>query len=261
MLDLPRIGLGTWQTFDVDPSQYEVRAALLREFVTLGGVMVDASPMSGRSEEAVGAVRGVADPDNRLFIATKVWTRGRDAGIAQMEQSLHRLRASRIDLMQVHNLVDVHTQLRTIREWQAAGRVRYVGITHYAASAHRDVGRVLEAEALDALQINYSVAEREAEARLLPLAAERGVAVIVNRPFAEGALLRRLNRREVPPWAAELGCTTWAALLLKFVLAHPAVTCAIPATASLAHLRANMAALQGPMPDAAWRARIAEAAS
>lgn len=258
--EVPAIGLGTWQSFDVGPADYSSRITVLREFVSRGGRLVDSSPMYGRSETAIGAMRADADPDGRLILATKVWTRGRREGRRQMEESFRKLRADVIDLMQVHNLVDVETHLETLAEWKAEGRVRYVGVTHYTASAHRAVADVLERHPVDVLQINYSVAEREAEQRLLPLALERGIDVIVNRPFAEGALLRRLERRALPAVAAEIGCATWSELLLKFVCSHPAVTCAIPATSSVEHLRANMRALDGPQPDAAQRAKIAEAA-
>lgn len=257
---LPPLGLGTWQSFDIDPIRYAERAQVLQEFVTLGGRLIDSSPMYGRAEAAVGELSETADPDRRLFLATKVWTTGREAGIAQMNQSFRRLRTARIDLMQVHNLVDVHTHLATLREWQESGRVRYIGVTHYAAAAHGAVAAVLETEPVEFVQINYSVAEPEAEQRLLPLARDRGIRVIVNRPFAEGALLRRLHRRPLPGWAGDIGCTTWAQLLLKFVLSHPAVTCAIPATASVEHLRDNMAALQQPWPDGQQRRQIAAAA-
>ncbi len=257
---VPVIGLGTWQTFDVGPETYAARERVLREFADLGGTLVDASPMYGRAEEAVGALAERLALRPRLFLATKVWTRGRTAGIQQMEQSFRRLRTDVIDLMQVHNLVDVHTHLETLRDWKASGRVRYVGITHYTASAHAAVAEVLEGAPVDVVQINYSVHEREAETRVLPMAEERGIAVIINRPFAEGALMRRLANRPLPEWASAIDCRSWAELLLKFVISHPAVTCVIPATASPAHLRDNMRAMHGPMPDADLRARIAAAA-
>jgi diketogulonate reductase-like aldo/keto reductase len=258
--DVPPIGLGTWQTFDVGPARFAQCQRVLAAFVERGGRLVDSSPMYGRAEEAVGAIREQADPEQRLFLATKVWTTGRDEGMRQMEASFRKLKADVIDLLQVHNLVDVRTHLATLREWKADGRIRYIGITHYTASAYRDVAATLEREPVDCLQINYSVSEREAARRLLPLAKERGIAVIVNRPFAEGRLLARLSRQPLPPWAAEIGCASWAQLLLKFVITHPAVTCAIPATSSVDHLRDNMAALDGAMPDARLREDIAAAA-
>jgi diketogulonate reductase-like aldo/keto reductase len=195
----------------------------------------------------------------KAFLATKVWTRGRDAGIAQMEQSFAHLKTERIDLMQVHNLVDWRTQLATLREWKAKGRIRYIGITHYTASAFGEVEAVLRAEKLDFLQINYAIDDREVEKRLLPLAAERGVAVIVNQPFGGGGLLRGLRDKPLPGWAAEIGATSWAQVLLKFTLSHPAVTCVIPGTSRPEHMADNAAAGTGAYGDAAfWRAHIEE---
>jgi aryl-alcohol dehydrogenase-like predicted oxidoreductase len=205
----------------------------------------------------VGELATALSVRNRLFLATKVWTRGRQPGVAQMETSQRRLRTDVIDLMQVHNLVDWRTHLATLREWKAAGRIRYLGVTHYTASAHGELAAILEAEPVDFVQVNYSLAERDAERRLLPLAAERGVAVVVNRPFAEGALFRRVRGKALPGWAAELGCHSWAQLFLKWIVAHPAVTCVIPATSRPEHLRDNMQAGVGPLPDAAARGRLA----
>lgn len=254
---LPVIGLGTWQTFDVGSSDRAPLHEVLREFTALGGRIIDSSPMYGRSEEVVGTIAAEQDLQRKLFVATKVWTEGRRKGVAQMEDSMRKLRVKRVDLMQVHNLVGVDTHLATLREWKTAGRVRYIGITHYHSGAYAEVESVLKREKLDFLQINYSVAEREAERRLLPLAREKGVAIIVNRPFASGALFSRLRAKPVPEWAADIDCTTWAQLLLKFVVSHPSITCAIPATSKVHHLRDNMAAGRGRMPDAAMRARIA----
>lgn len=258
---LPVIGLGTWQTFDVgaDAAARAPLEAVLREFVAAGGKLIDSSPMYGQSETVVGDLTAKLGLREKLFIATKVWTSGKDAGIRQMQASLAKLRARPIDLMQVHNLVDVETQLATLREWKQQGLVRYVGVTHYTASAHDAVARVIEVHPVDFIQINYSVGEREAEKRLLPLARERGIAVIANRPFASGQLLRRLRQQPLPAWAAEIGCTSWAQLLLKFVVSQPAITCAIPATAKVEHLRDNMAAGHDPMPDEKMRMRIAAA--
>ena len=256
---LPVVGLGTWQTFDVGPSPAE-RAPLeevLRAFVELGGRVVDSSPMYGHSEEVVGDLAAKLGIHLKLFIATKVWTTGKAAGIRQMEESMRKLRAARIDVMQVHNLVDVDVHLATLEEWKRAGRVRYIGVTHYTAGSHDAVARLVASRALDFVQINYSVGEREAERRLLPLAQERRTAVIANRPFAGGDLFTRLRRKPLPAWAAEIDCDSWAQVMLKFVVAHPAVTCAIPATSRVAHLRDNMKAAYGRLPDAALRARIA----
>lgn len=257
---IPVIGLGTWQTFDVGPRAPE-RATLqevLDTFAASGGnSMVDTSPMYGNAETVLGDLMAARDLRSKLFVATKVWTSGREAGIRQMEDSLRKLRTDTVDLMQVHNLVDVETHLDTLQGWQRDGRVRYVGVTHYTASAHEALAKVLASHKVDFLQVNYSVGEREAERRLLPLAQERGVAVIVNRPFGGGSLLRRLRDRPLPAWAAELGCETWGQLLLKFVVSHPAVTCAIPATSRVAHLQDNMKAGDGPLSDDELRARIA----
>jgi diketogulonate reductase-like aldo/keto reductase len=257
---LPAIGLGTWQTFDVGPGERAGLEGVLRAFVDLGGSVVDSSPMYGRSEEVVGDLAAKLGVQSALFLATKVWTSGKTAGVRQMEASMRKLRTARIDLMQVHNLVDVETHLDTLAEWKREGRVRYVGVTHYTAGQHEAVARVLATHPVDFVQINYSVGEREAERRLLPLARERGVAVLANRPFGGGDLFRRLRSRPLPAWAAEIDCTSWAQVLLKFVISHTAITCAIPATSQVTHLRDNMQAAHGRLPDAALRARIAAVA-
>lgn len=262
-LHLPPIGLGTYATFDVGATEAE-RAPLrevLRAFVELGGSVLDSSPMYGRAEEVAGDLAAELGVREQLFVATKVWTRGKDAGIAQMNTSMKKLRADPVDLMQVHNLVDTDLHLATLRAWQSQGRVRHLGITHYQASGHAAVKRVMETQAIEFVQINYSVAEREAEQELFPLARERGIRILVNRPFGGGALLTNLKSKPLPAFAAEIDCTTWAQLLLKFVITHPAVTCAIPATSKVAHLRDNMAAARGRMPDEKLRAQIAAAAA
>jgi aryl-alcohol dehydrogenase-like predicted oxidoreductase len=258
---LPVIGCGTWIGFDRRPGseEYKRLPGVLDALFAAGGKVIDSSPMYGRSEETTGELLAAARLRERAFLATKVWTTGRQAGIAQMEQSFARLRTDRIDLMQVHNLVDWKTQLATLRAWKKKGRIRYIGITHYTASAYGEVEAVLRAEKqLDFLQINYSLDARDAEHRLLPLAADLGVAVIVNMPFGGGGLLRRLRDRPLPAWAAEIGCTSWAQVLLKFVLSHPAVTCVIPGTSRAEHMADNAAAGAGPIPDAAfWRSNAA----
>jgi len=258
---IPAVGLGTWRTFDVGASAAE-RAPLeevLRRFAELGGRVVDSSPMYGAAESVVGDLAAELGLAGKLFLATKVWTSGRDAGIAQLEQSFRRLRTPRLDLAQIHNLLDWRAHLRTLREWKQAGRVRYVGVTHYTSSAYDELERVLRSEPLDFVQVNYSVGEREAERRILPLARDRGIAVLVNRPFTEGGLFQRVRGRALPPWAAELDCDSWAQLFLKWILAHPAVTCVIPATSRPQHLVDNMKAGAGRLPDAAARERIAAA--
>jgi aryl-alcohol dehydrogenase-like predicted oxidoreductase len=256
---LPAIGLGTWQTFDVGaaPSARAPLKEVLREFVRLGGAVIDSSPMYGRSETVTGDLAAGLGVQKKLFFATKVWTHGREAGIRQMEESFRRLRAQRIDLVQVHNLVDYKVHLETLRRWKQEGKVRYIGVTHYTASAFDELARVLAAEDLDFVQLNYSLAEREAERRLLPLAAERRLGVLVNRPLAAGGLFRRVEGEPLPPWAEEIGCASWAQFFLKFVISHPAVTCAIPATSKTAHLIDNMQAGLEPLPDAKARQRMA----
>ena len=259
---LPLIGLGTWQTFDVggDVDARRRLREVLDEFMRLGGRMIDSSPMYGSAEQVAGDLMASLQARDRLFVATKVWTTGRAKGIAAMNDSMRKMGAAPVDLMQVHNLVDVDTHLDTLEEWKAAGRVRYIGVTHYTASAHEAVVRVLERRRVDFVQIDYSVAERDSERTVLPAARDRGVAVIANRPFATGELLRRLATRPLPPFAADLDCASWAELLLKFVVSHPAVTCAIPATSNVEHLRSNMRGGEGRMPDEALRREIARAA-
>jgi aryl-alcohol dehydrogenase-like predicted oxidoreductase len=256
---LPVIGLGTWQTFDVGANQAarEPLKAVLREFARAGGSIIDSSPMYGNSETVAGDIAHELGLHKQLFLATKVWTSGRDAGVRQMEDSFRRLRAHRMDLMQVHNLVDYGAHLATLRRWKEQGKVRYIGVTHYTSSGYDQLARVLAGEELDFVQFNYSLAERDAEKRLLPLAAEKQLAVLVNRPFAEGQLFRRAGGKPLPPWAKEIGCASWAQFFLKFIVSHPAVTCAIPATSKVAHLTENMRAGLAPMPDAATRERMA----
>ena len=254
---LPVVGLGTWQTFDVADSAPAPLRDVLREFARLGGTVVDSSPMYGRSESVAGDLAVELGLQKHLFIATKVWTSGAEAGIRQMEESFRRLRVERLDLMQVHNLVDWRTQLRTLRAWKAQGRIRYIGVTHYTESAYSELERVLKSEELDFVQLNYSIGERAAERRMLSLAAERGLAVLANRPLAQGALFAKVHGKSLPAWASEIGIESWAQFFLKYALGHPAVTCAIPATSRVDHLRDNMHAGVGPLPDAATRERMA----
>jgi len=256
-MSLPKIGLGTWQTFDVGNSA-AARAPLKEVLKILGRGVVDSSPMYGSSESVAGDLIAELGMRSRLFIATKVWTSGRDEGIRQMETSFRRLRVDTMDLMQVHNLVDVGTHTETLKRWKAEGRVRHIGITHYTSSAYSEVERWLNTGAYDFLQVNYSLGERESERRLLPLAEEKNVAVIINRPFAEGALFRRTKGKPLPPWAAELGIASWAQYFLKWIVSHPAVTVAIPGTARPEHMKDNVAAGSGPMPDPAMRKKMLE---
>jgi diketogulonate reductase-like aldo/keto reductase len=259
---IPVVGLGTWRTFDVGPAPAE-RAPLktvLQRFVELGGRVIDSSPMYGTAESVAGDLAAELAVTDKLFFATKVWTSGREAGVAQIEQSFRRFRTKRLDLLQIHNLLDWKTQLRTLRDFKQTGRIRYVGVTHYTASAYDELERVLRSEPLDFLQVNYSVGEREAERRILPLAAERGIAVLVNRPFSEGSLFQRVRGKALPAWASEIGCESWAQLLLKWVLANPAATCVIPATSRPEHLVDNMKAGVGALPDDKMRTQISVAA-
>ncbi len=238
---LPVIGLGTWQTFDVG-SDAAARAPLRETLTLLNGNLVDSSPMYGSSETVAGDLIAERGMRGKVFIATKVWTTGREEGIRQMETSFKRLRVERMDLMQVHNLADVATHTETLKEWKQKKRIRYVGITHYTSSAYAEVERWLKTKQYDFLQINYSLGERESEDRLLPLAQELKVAVIANRPFAEGALFRRVKGKPLPPWAAELGIASWAQYFLKWIVSHPAVTCAIPGTGNPKHMQDNLGA-------------------
>jgi diketogulonate reductase-like aldo/keto reductase len=257
---MPAVGMGSWQTFDVggDAAGRAAAKEVLRLFVESGGRLVDSSPMYGSSESVLGDLAAELGVRARLFWATKVWTSGRDAGIRQMEDSLRLMRVKRMDLMQVHNLLDAATHLATLGAWQREGRVRYVGVTHYHEGAHSELERVLRAERLDFVQLNFSLAEPEAESRLLPLAAERGVAVLANRPFGKGSMFSRVRDKPLPPWAAEIGVQSWAQYFLKWIVGHPAITCAIPATRNPKHLLDNMGALSGPLPDAALRRRMAD---
>jgi diketogulonate reductase-like aldo/keto reductase len=231
---------------------------VLAEFVRLGGMVVDSSPMYGTSERVAGDLAAELNLKAKLFLATKVWTSGRDAGIRQMDESFRRLRADRMDLMQVHNLLDWRTHLATLQQWKEQGKVRYIGVTHYTAAAYDELARVLASVDVDFVQLNYSVAEREAERKLLPFAADKGLGVLINRPFAEGALFRKVRGKPVPSWARDVGCVTWAQYFLKFIISHPAVTCAIPATSKVEHLIDNMQAGMEPLPDAAMRARMVD---
>jgi diketogulonate reductase-like aldo/keto reductase len=260
---LPVIGLGTWQAFDVDLTSDNRRQLgdVLSLFVKLGGRVIDTSPMYGRAEDVIGELTSALGMQERIFLATKVWTRGKENGIKSMERSMGLLRAKRIDLMQVHNLVDVQTQLATLREWKVQGRIRYLGITHYEAGAFADVEKIMRSEKLDFVQINYSLMEREAKESLLPLAQERGIAVIVNRPFGGGDLFSKTRSKPLPDWAAEFDCHSWAQFFLKWIVANSAVTCAIPATDKPHHLEDNMGGGIGRLPDVKMRQRMVELVS
>jgi diketogulonate reductase-like aldo/keto reductase len=255
---LPVVGCGTYRTFDVGATPEE-RAPLLEVLKMLfaaGGSVIDSSPMYGTAESVVGGLLAQAQNRSRAFLATKVWTSGQRAGLDQINRSFKLLQDRRIDLIQVHNLLDWKVQLSTLRDLKSAGRIRYIGITHYSTSAFAEVESVLRSETLDFLQINYAMNDTAAEQRILPLAADRGVAVIVNQPFGGGGLLAGLRNRPLPSWAQEIDCQSWPQVLLKFVLSHPAVTCAIPGTARPEHMLDNIGAGFGRTPDAALRARM-----
>ncbi len=255
---LPVVGLGTSRTFDVgrDPARRTGPREVLRLFAQSAARVVDSSPMYGSAEAVVGDLTQELGLGGRLFLATKVWVQGRDEGVRQMEESLKRLRVNCLDLMQVHNLVDWMTHLKTLRAWKEQGRVRYIGVTHYSESAYPELERALKTGDIDFLQVNYSIVSTAAERRLLPLARERGVAVLVNRPFEEGGLFARLRGRPLPPWATQFDCSSWAQFMLKFILSHPAVTCVIPATDKPDHARDDLQAGRGGLPDMARRTQM-----
>jgi diketogulonate reductase-like aldo/keto reductase len=253
------IGMGTWITFNVgdDPHALDVRTDILRTFFAAGGGMIDSSPMYGSAEAVLGKVLGRLDYPPGLFSATKVWTRSVDDGPAEIAASQRLWGVRRMDLFQVHNLLAWEGHLETLARMKAEGRLRYVGVTTSHGRRHRELEQIMASQPLDFVQLTYNIADRDAEARLLPLARERGIAVIANRPFRRGDLVRQAQRHPLPGWAAEIGCDNWPQVLLKFIVSHPAVTCAIPATSQVAHMRENMGAARGPLPDAAMRRRMA----
>src|SRR5262252_4853155 len=256
---IPAVGLGTWQAFDVAGNAAEVAQAreALKALVDLGGRVIDSSPMYGSAESVSGQLAQELGVGSKLFVATKVWTSGRQAGIRQMEDSMRKLRVERLDLMQVHNLVDAATHLATLREWKKAGRVRYVGVTHYHEGAHGDLEKYIKPGDLDFVQLNYSLAEPQADRRLLGVAADSRTAVIVNRPFAEGAMFGRVKGKPLPEWAKDIGCESWAQFFLKWILANPAVTCVIPGTRNAKHVADNLGAGSGAIPDEPTRKKMA----
>jgi diketogulonate reductase-like aldo/keto reductase len=251
--------MGTWITFNVgdDAAALAVRRAILEAFLSAGGGMVDASPMYGSAEAVLGNTLPPDAAQRGLFAATKVWTGSGAAGPAEIETSRERWGLPRFDLLQVHNLLAWQAHLETLEAMRSAGRVRYIGVTTSHGRRHRELERVMTTAPIDFVQLTYNAVDREAEARLLPLARERGIAVIANRPFQRGALPQRAAGKPLPGWGAEIGCETWPQALLTFIVSHAAVTCAIPATSRVDHMRENMAAARGPLPDAALRARIA----
>jgi aryl-alcohol dehydrogenase-like predicted oxidoreductase len=255
--EIPALGLGTSGPFEVGGSQ-AARAPLkevLEAFFAAGAKLIDTSPMYSSAESVLGDLMTPAMRE-RAFIATKVWTRGQREGVQQMTQSGERMKRAKLDLIQVHNLLDLDTQLETLRAWKDEGRVRYIGITHYTVGAQAELAKVIEREKLDFVQLNYSATTRNAEQRLLPLAADKGVAVLVNRPFEDGDMFDAVKGKPLPPWAAEIDATSWGQIFLKYVLAHPAVTAVIPATGKVKHLEDNLAGARGRLPDAKLKAEI-----
>lgn len=255
---LPVIGMGTSRTFDVGDDM-TVRAQLtevVRMFFDMGGTLIDSSPMYGRSESVVGDLLAATGTRDAVFAATKVWTDGRESGIAQMQQSMRRMGVEVMDLMQIHNLRDWQVHLPVLREWKQQGRLRYIGITTSHGRYHDALERLLQTETFDFAQFTYNIEDRVAEDRLLPLAADRGIATLINRPFQRGDLFRRAKGATLPEWAAEFDCRSWGQFFLKFIVAHPAVTCVIPATSKLHHMKDNMEAGFGRLPDAAMRRRM-----
>jgi diketogulonate reductase-like aldo/keto reductase len=256
---IPVIGLGTWRTFDAGKSK-EKRAALLEVLKTLtqkGASVIDSSPMYGSSETVVGDLSKELNNRTKLFLATKVWTNGREEGIAQMNDSFRKMKTDKMDLMQVHNLVDVHTHLKTLRKWKEQGRIRYFGITHYIPGVYPELIRLIKSEKPDFVQCCYNIATRDAEKELLPLAKDKGIAVLINRPFEEGNLFNVVKAHPLPTWAKEYDIQNWAQFFLKFIISHPAVTCAIPGTSQALHLEENANAGTGNLPDEKTRNKMA----
>lgn len=254
-----RVGLGTWRVFDVggDLTARTQLVEVLKAFAAAGGDIVDTSPMYGSAETVLGDLAAETGLREKLFFATKVWTSGADAGLAQMESSLRKLRTGRVELMEIHNLLDWRAHLPNLRRWKEEGRIAHLGVTHYAAGALGDLTRVVKSEQLDFVQYALSLEEPQAARDFLKLCADRGVAFIANRPFAEGAAFAKVRGKSLPPWTAELGIASWAQFLLKWILAHPEVTCAIAGTSRVAHLRDNLDAARGPALNAADRDRLA----
>lgn len=262
--NLPVIGMGSWQTFDVfddDPTydqEIATRTEILKTFFRSGGRLVDSSPMYGNSEKVIGNCLKRISNDNDLFAATKVWIQGQWLGKRQMEQSRHLWDIKRFDLMQIHNMVDWQDHLETLKEWKANGKIRYIGITTSHGRRHDELEKVLQNESFDFVQFTYNILDREVEKRLLPLTAERDIAVIINRPFQGGGLFNYVSTKPLPKWAKEFDCHNWAQYFLKFIVSHPQVTCAIPATSQVAHMKENMGACYGRLPDAQTRKRMSD---
>ena len=255
---LPVVGMGSSRTFDVilDDTTRTQLGEVLQRFFDHGGALIDSSPMYGSAESVLGELLQDVKNEGALFAATKVWTDGKESGIQQMRQSMERMRVDRFDLMQIHNLRDWKIHLQTLKDWKEQDKIRYIGITTSNNRAHDELVGALEAERFDFVQFSYSIGNRESERRLLPMAKDRGIATLINRPFQRGQLFQKVKGRPLPDWAGEFDCVSWAQFFLKFVLSHPAVTCAIPATSKPRHMVDNMAASSGRLPDEAMRQRM-----
>jgi diketogulonate reductase-like aldo/keto reductase len=257
---IPVTGIGSWKRFDVanDSPERENLKQVLRLMQQHGAGLIDSSPMYGRSEQVIGELTNEIGLADTFFYATKVWTSGRDAGIKQMKESMLKMKRAVMDLIQIHNLVDWQTHLKTLRQWKAEGTVRYTGITHYTTSSHAQLEEIIKKEATDFVQFNYSIATRNAEKRLLPSAIDKGVAVIINEPLEKGSLFEKIKSKSLPSWSVEYGINSWAEFFLKYIISHPAVTCIIPATSNPLHMKDNLAAGEGVMPDEKGRRKMAE---
>ena len=255
---LPVIGMGSARTFDVGDDAKARKALLpvLQAFFDRGGALIDSSPMYGSAEQVIGDLLQQIDDHHHLFAATKVWTDGKQAGIEQMQRSMQRMGIERFDLMQIHNLRDWQVHLETLKEWKAQDKVRYIGITTSHGRFHDELEVILASQPFDFVQLSYNIEDRAVEQRLLPLAQERGMAVLVNRPYQKGELFAKVRGRALPTWAEEFDCSSWGQFFLKYVVSHPAVTCAIPATSKVHHMLDNMAAGYGRLPDKATRRRM-----
>ena len=255
---LAMVGLGTWQTFDVGQANAD-RAPLqevLKQLVSKGGMVVDSSPMYGRSEQVVGDLAQASALQDQLFMATKVWTTSRQSGISQMNRSMSRMQKRPMDLMQIHNLQDWKTHMKTLQQWKEEGKLRYIGITHYLESAYSRMESIMKEYPLDFIQLNYSIASRKAENRLLPQARERGIAVLTNRPYEGGSLFRQVKGKSLPSLAKDIGAESWGQFFLKYILSNDAVTCAIPGTSKVKHLLDNLGAAEGQLPNELQRTKM-----
>lgn len=247
---IPAVGVGTWQTFDVNESadEREPLMEVLRTLIAKGGSVVDSSPMYGRSEEVIGDLSTELKLNDQLFIATKVWTNGKENGIRQMNDSFRLMQRKKIELMQIHNLMDWQTHIKTLREWKEQGKIKYLGLTHYTSSAHERLASILSKEKVDFIQVNYNLLDRHAEKKLLPFAMDKNVGVLINQPFESGSLFQKVKGKKLPEWAKEFDCHSWAQFFLKYILSNPAVTCVIPGTSKPHHMLDNMGAGFGKLP-------------